>query len=366
MPVIPITSSNIPTRISGVYSKPYMLHNTGAVTLYLGLDGSVNAIQRELTLTPGSTVNWDGKTELWAISAITGVQGEVELIYNANTSFTPAPSSVGINTPVLLGGQAVILADTSLANATFASIPIPTPEKYAGFMIHAGLNDSAKIYQGRDTVQFWIAPNQDNWQYDDSWAVSTRGVLQAIIPNHWFNDPNNSPFWDLNLYASIAAPNNLTTVNNLMVFGLVHPVKKFSEIVCAPNKYLYPAGVTVNQVVNVNNMIVMQVVVPASTHALIPLSSVRGPAEIAFMDVQTTAVNPVAVNLCEVFCYGYPLLSTNAQNMLDGFLTSLSGSNVRQHVRFYAPSDQIVLEVETPAATGATIYLNLSFSGMAE
>lgn len=87
---------------SGVFSRPYLVRNSGDTTVYLGQDSSLTVQTRNISLPAGASLNWEGETELWAMVE-SGV-GELEVLYDANSAFTPGPTSVGINGPVQVFG----------------------------------------------------------------------------------------------------------------------------------------------------------------------------------------------------------------------------------------------------------------------
>ncbi len=82
-----------PKFIAGVYSNPFLVRNSGEATVYLGQDSSLSVIARAITLGPGASLNWQGKTELWAITDA-GETGELEWLYDADTTITPGPDVV--------------------------------------------------------------------------------------------------------------------------------------------------------------------------------------------------------------------------------------------------------------------------------
>jgi len=103
MSVVPVDSSA--TFVSGTFTRPYLVKNSGKETIYLGQDSSLSVIARAFSLPAGSTLNWSGETELWAITD-TGLASELEILYTGENSFTPAPGTVIsrlANAPTLLG-----------------------------------------------------------------------------------------------------------------------------------------------------------------------------------------------------------------------------------------------------------------------
>lgn len=96
---------------SGVFSRPYLVRNSGATTVYFGQDSSLTPATRAVSLPPGSSLNWQGSTELWAVCA-TGQTGELEIMQDANSAFTPGPSTVNIAGTVPVSGS----VDTSGSN----------------------------------------------------------------------------------------------------------------------------------------------------------------------------------------------------------------------------------------------------------
>lgn len=83
-----------PSFVAGVYTRPFLIKNSGNATVYLGQDSSLTVASRAFSIAPGGTLNWEGKTELWAITD-KGSTSEMEVLYTGNTSSTPGPSIVG-------------------------------------------------------------------------------------------------------------------------------------------------------------------------------------------------------------------------------------------------------------------------------
>lgn len=79
--------------VSGIYTRPYIVKNSGDNTVYLGQDSSLTVTTRAFSLPAGSTLNWSGTTELWAVTDI-GLIAELELLYTGENSFSPGPSTV--------------------------------------------------------------------------------------------------------------------------------------------------------------------------------------------------------------------------------------------------------------------------------
>lgn len=101
--------------ISGIYSQPFIVRNDGKETVYLGQDSSLTVGSRSFTLAPGSSLNWGAGTELWAITD-PGKSSRLEWMYDSNTSFTPGPSSVSINSLLTeLASYEYSVPDTAVA-----------------------------------------------------------------------------------------------------------------------------------------------------------------------------------------------------------------------------------------------------------
>jgi len=99
MPVYPVGTS--PTFVTGVYSRPYIVKNSGDVTVYLSQSSalSISGNAYEFSLPAGSTLNWSGETELWA-AVVAGGTGQLELLFTGENSFTPGPSVISIRSDV--------------------------------------------------------------------------------------------------------------------------------------------------------------------------------------------------------------------------------------------------------------------------
>lgn len=99
MPVYGINDS--PKFISGTYTRPYIVKNSGDNPVYLGQDSSLTVPTRAFSLPAGSTLNWSGDTELWAVTD-GGLTGELELLFTGENSFTPGPSNLKLSSAITL------------------------------------------------------------------------------------------------------------------------------------------------------------------------------------------------------------------------------------------------------------------------
>lgn len=103
-------------ELSGVYSNAYNIRNAGGVDVYLGTDSSLSPDTRSVTLTPGSTATWGGKTPLWAVCD-TDSQGQLELIYTDDLQLTSAGSVnvVGGTVEATINGDVTATLDGPVA-----------------------------------------------------------------------------------------------------------------------------------------------------------------------------------------------------------------------------------------------------------
>lgn len=146
MTVYQITSKA--NKLAGIFANPYLLRNAGDTTIYLGTDSSLSVGTQSLSLTAGSTLNWAGGSELWAITT-TGQTGVLEVMQDAGSAFTPGPTNVTakINDPVQvfgtisLTGSAVDLG-TYVNNAVPRSAIIPAYEGGAPTLVDLIIPDS--------------------------------------------------------------------------------------------------------------------------------------------------------------------------------------------------------------------------------
>lgn len=101
MPVYPVGPRA--AFVSSVYSQKYIVKNTDPQnTVYLGQASDLTIPTRAFSLPPGSTLNWSGETELWAMTD-PGKTAEIELLYTGENSFSPGPSVVSLkNTAAVL------------------------------------------------------------------------------------------------------------------------------------------------------------------------------------------------------------------------------------------------------------------------
>lgn len=89
-----------PVQVSGVFSDPYVVRNSGTVPVYIGTDSSLSVATRSSTVDPGGTVTWESNgMSLWAVTD-PGLTGELEMIYNSKFASTPGPSTVNIGNKV--------------------------------------------------------------------------------------------------------------------------------------------------------------------------------------------------------------------------------------------------------------------------
>lgn len=80
-------------QLSGLYSEPYQIRNSGNATVYLGKDTSVSNAQYDWSLNPGDTLGFTAQTYLYLICA-PGESSTLEQQYGALGNFTPGPSDV--------------------------------------------------------------------------------------------------------------------------------------------------------------------------------------------------------------------------------------------------------------------------------
>lgn len=114
MPVRPVTDRA--TWQSGTFTRAYIVKNSGDTTVYLGQDSSLTVATRAFSLPSGSTLNWAGDTELWAVTDA-GAQGELEVLYDASSAFTPGPDKVTatIDGPVTVNGNVGVTGDVGIS-----------------------------------------------------------------------------------------------------------------------------------------------------------------------------------------------------------------------------------------------------------
>lgn len=109
MPVYPVTDR--PAFVAGVNSAAFVMKNAGDSTIFIGQDSSLTPTSRDFSMTPGSVVQWPGKsTQIWAMAS-PGESSEIEILYESQANFTPGPDKVSatIVGPVdVTGGVAVV------------------------------------------------------------------------------------------------------------------------------------------------------------------------------------------------------------------------------------------------------------------
>lgn len=82
-----------PNLVSGPYSRPYLVRNAGTAVVYLGQDSSLAVGAHAISMPGGSTLNWSGDTQLWAMTAA-GESSTLEILYTGDSAFTPGPTNV--------------------------------------------------------------------------------------------------------------------------------------------------------------------------------------------------------------------------------------------------------------------------------
>lgn len=80
-------------KVSGIFTRPYLVRNGGDKTVYLGQDSSLSPGNQSISMPPGSTLNWSGDTDLWACTDI-GESSNLEVLYTGDSAFTPGPTDV--------------------------------------------------------------------------------------------------------------------------------------------------------------------------------------------------------------------------------------------------------------------------------
>lgn len=161
MTAYPVTA--VANNLSGIYSQPYMIRNSGSNPVYLGQDSSLSPSTRSITLDAGAALMWSGETELWAVTD-PGVTSEVELLFTGTGSFIPGPSTVSVSARVEQIYSKPIQAITNLTSVIYDSSGLDISE-YASIVI--ALNtpglmsgvDTSRLIQVQ-VIQYDSAGNQ--------------------------------------------------------------------------------------------------------------------------------------------------------------------------------------------------------------
>lgn len=86
MPTYPVGQEIL--QLSGSYSEPYQLRNTGLANVYIGRDTTVSALRHDWTLVPNDTQIFDGNSTVYITCAF-GRTSLVDQLYGANSGFIP-------------------------------------------------------------------------------------------------------------------------------------------------------------------------------------------------------------------------------------------------------------------------------------
>lgn len=207
MPVYPVTDSA--KFISGTFIRPYIVKNSGDETVYLGQDSSLTVATRAFSLPVGSTLNWSGDTELYAVTDA-GVTSEIELLFTGENSFTPGPSTVqnrSITDVTTLATGSRAIAGTPGGQLTFTPSGLYDVSDYSSVLLDVyydtlGLSADAvnnffsavlEFYRDVDDIvngipPVWVANPQ--WLAADATATLTgraRGSVQAPVLARYLN-----------------------------------------------------------------------------------------------------------------------------------------------------------------------------------
>lgn len=89
--VVPVSFP--PLRIAGADDKRFQVINVGDNTVYLGQNSSVSENVYGIPLSAGSSIYWEGDSELWGVCK-QGERSSLSILYTASGFFTPGPSTV--------------------------------------------------------------------------------------------------------------------------------------------------------------------------------------------------------------------------------------------------------------------------------
>ncbi|QOI67171.1 hypothetical protein SEA_MUFFINTHECAT_27 [Microbacterium phage MuffinTheCat] len=201
---MPWTITNRPNLLSGVYAQPYLIRNAGSVDVLLGQDSSLAPGSQSLTLSPGSTFQWSGESELWAMT-VTGTSS-LETMQTAGSVFTPAPANVNLNPGATVGldpsstvglnpGSSVGLTPGTSVDTNIPAVPYP--------VIDVTLSASNTTYRPVDTLAvsglssmtFSIQnvnvgsynPDDLGYRIQFVWEVIVSGVRTVVARRTYFN-----------------------------------------------------------------------------------------------------------------------------------------------------------------------------------
>lgn len=109
--VQPVTANA--TQVSGTFSSDYQIINVGTTIVYLGQSSALSATNYGVPLSPGGSLQWSGKSELWAICAA-GQVGSMSILYSATSLFTPGPSIIASR----------LISDLTLLDTETVNLPV--------------------------------------------------------------------------------------------------------------------------------------------------------------------------------------------------------------------------------------------------
>lgn len=173
MPVFTVTS--VPFKISDRASQPYLIHNTGDNTIYLGTDSSVSPGFRGYTLVPSATLHWGTTGELWAVTD-QGFTSELEWLYDGNSPAVPGPSSVATVNSVSTGYNSNLPVIPIAGSVALFDGPVTS---FAGFtLVYNAANPAAIANNLEIAVNFeWYFPGTSaiaaDWYRSSSTGVMT-------------------------------------------------------------------------------------------------------------------------------------------------------------------------------------------------
>lgn len=148
MSVFPVTEHA--NKISGVFSRPYLVKNAGLKTVYLGQDSSLTVGTQAISMNPGGTLNWAGDTtELWALCA-PGETSTLELLYTGDSAFTPGPTSVSIFSDT----EELYNATTNFPIGPINILPVTDVSLYSSLLVY--VNSPAPLSCSPDCISVVI------------------------------------------------------------------------------------------------------------------------------------------------------------------------------------------------------------------
>lgn len=333
-------ATNRPQQISGPYSNAYLVKNDGNDTIWLGQDSSLSPTSYSVLLAPGSSMNWSGTTELWAIAASSGQT--LAWFYDGTGAFTPGPSVVTAITSNRIGTiipKTTYLIPASSNNTVFSHAD---SSAYSALLFRVGDSVTNNANATRDSIRFAI-----NWYDSDGVYVTSDEFTESLTGIVEYTIEVKGDSFDVqttNAFAATSLPISVRGTTLALPERYYHQPGAQNQVVGAVSTYQY-----FSPLAGIDAMLATK---PVAGIAQIFLPTLSGDTEIGQLYVkggpaQHTITLYASINTNKILSY------VQAVNV-DLRLTVTN--------RFIMPNTPLVMFVDTGTDTNIDFDFSIQFS----